>query len=402
MVSIESNAAFNSRARAIGLSDEIIQAINAGGIATFGTFAFCCPYVPGQPDEEPFKIAMTTLLGREATLGESAGLRRLYYESHAMALSEMKSKVDRTESDEPKALPAAEREARLRAQRARLTGVIITPATQPSNALVDRCFQQLEDQIIKYVPLHRCASREAELSSTEKERSLVFDASGNLKVNVKGKECTVSVSTDMQVREAMLRRALAYDQSGMISFEVLNRWIQRLFETMSKHPPPGYAPVTLDQILAADREIFKLVSDATASAVTPLPGGIKPVDAVFERLSTSPEVMFFVLPLPGRQNAFSTSSKSSDTPPVYKPGFDKRPKGNGKGNKGSKGGAKPTGNALPEGCVAKWNGKPICFSYNRGYCTRSKPGRRCQYGFHVCYTKDCFKLHPHTECGRSN
>ena len=398
MTSIESTAAFVSRAKTIGVSDDIIQAITAGGVATFGTFAFCCPYVPGNPDEGPFKEAMQSLLGREPNLGESAGLRRLYYESHALALADMKSKIDRTENDEPKSLPAPEREVRLREQKARLTGVIITPSTQPSNALVDRCFQQLEDQIIKYIPLHKCASREAELSSTDKERSLVFDSAGHLKVNVKTKECTIAVSSDMQIREAMLRRALAYDQSGLISFEVLNKWVQRLFECMTRPPPPGYAAVSLEQIMAADREIFKLVSDATSSAVAPQIGGLKPVDAVFERLSTASEVMFFLLPLPGKSFVGSNSSRSSDTVPPVKPNFDKRKgKGSGKGNKGGKG----ANSSLPEDCVAKWNGKPICFSYNRGYCTRAKGGKRCQYGYHVCYKKDCFKPFPHRDCRHS-
>ena len=399
MTSIESTAAFINRAKTIGLSDEVVNAIENGGVATFGTFAFCCPYVPGQPDEAPFQVALQTILGREPTLGEAAGLRRLYYESHALALAEMKSKVDRTENDEPKSLPAPEREVRLREQKARLSGVVITPATQPSHALVDRCFQQLEDQIVKYVPLHKCSSREAELACTDKERSLIFDNTGHLKVAVKSKECNVTVSSDMQVKDAMLRRALAYDQSGLISFDVLNRWIQRLFECMARSPPPGYAAVSLDQILSADREIFKLVSDATSSKVTPQPGGVKPVDAVFDRFATAPEVMFFLLPLPGR-HAKSDSSKSDSLPPrnVFEKKHDtKNPKGGRKGGGKSSNSSSSSG-ALPEGCVPKWNGKPICFSFNRGYCSRAKAGKRCQYGYHVCYQKDCYKFAPHKEC----
>jgi hypothetical protein len=402
MTSIESAAAFANRARTIGISVDVLDALTAGGVATFGSFAFCCPYVPGQPDEEPFKAAVHQLLGRDATMGESAGLRRLYYESHALALADMKSKIDRTENDEPKSLPAPEREVRLRDQKTRLAGVVITPSTQPSNSLVDRCFQQLDDQIIKYIPLHKCASREAELSSTDKERSLVFDNSGHLKVQVKVKDIHTSVSTDMQVREAMVRRALAYDQAGLIGFNTLNHWIQRLFECMSRTPPPGYASISLDQILAADREIFKLVSDATSAAVTPLPGGVRPVDPVFERFSTSPEVMFFILPLPSKSGSTNTS-RSDEGNWVRTNTFDKKPKGDkggGKGKKSNKGNGKSQ-NSLPDGCVPKWNGKPICYSFNRGYCTRVKPGKRCQYGFHVCFKKDCHRLTPHTECSHS-
>jgi hypothetical protein len=398
MAGIESEAAFTNRATAIGVSDVVIAAIKAGGVATFGTFAFCCPYVPGTPDEEPFKRAMEAVLGREPTIGESAHLRRLYYESHALALADMKTRVDRSENDEPKALPAPEREVRLRDQKTRLVGLVITPATQPSNSLVDRCCQQLEDQIIKYIPLNKCASREAELSSTDKERSIVFDNSGHLKVNVKTKETLTTVSSDMQVRDAMVRRALAYDQAGILTFEVLHKWIQRLFECMARSPPPGYSAVSLNQIISADREIFTLVSDATAAAIAPSPGNVKPADAVFERFSTAPEVMFYVLPLPRSTGSSADSEhRSNDSGlTLTRPGFVKRQHKGGKGNKGEGKGKK--GLSVPEGCVPKWNGKPICFSYNRGHCTRVKPGRRCQYGFHVCFRNNCFKLHPQVEC----
>lgn len=81
MAGIESEASFVNRAKAIGISQTVIDALVAKDLRTFGSFAFCCPHVPGTADEAPFKTVVTDVLGREPTIGEAAGLRRLYYES---------------------------------------------------------------------------------------------------------------------------------------------------------------------------------------------------------------------------------------------------------------------------------------------------------------------------------
>jgi hypothetical protein len=402
MAAIESEAAFFSRAKTIGLSEAVIQAFKDKDIRNFGTYAFCCPYVPGSPDEGPFKAVLSDMLGRDPTLGEAAALRRLYYESHALSLADMKTRVERGETDEPKSLPAPEREVRLQEQRQRLPGVLITPATQPSNALVDRCCQQLEDQMIRYIPLNKCSSREHELSGVEKERSIILDSSGNLKVHQKDKETTILVSTDLQVKDAMLRRALAYDQAGLISHESLHKWIQLLFESMARPSPPGYAPISLDQILQADKELFKHLSEETAAKVSPaIGGGAKPADTAITRLMYSPQIAFFLLPLPKHTYSNAKSQDNSDSNRTDK----KRDwKGRNKGKGGKKGDSKggKSSNSIPDGCVTKWEGKPICFPFNRNVCNKAKPGKRCSYGFHVCWKSNCFKPMPFHKCSHES
>ena len=53
MAAIESEASFVNRAKAIGVSQAVIDLLLAKDLKTFGSFAFCCPHVPGTADEGP-------------------------------------------------------------------------------------------------------------------------------------------------------------------------------------------------------------------------------------------------------------------------------------------------------------------------------------------------------------
>ena len=50
----------------------------------------------------------------------TSAVRRLWFESHTLTVSELRSKLERTEGDGPRKAPQAEREARKAAIRARV------------------------------------------------------------------------------------------------------------------------------------------------------------------------------------------------------------------------------------------------------------------------------------------
>ena len=125
--------------------------------------------------------------------------------------------------------------------------------------------------------------------------------------------------------------------------------------------------MSLSQVLAADRELFQLLSHNLMGQIQAPAGASRPLDDELVTLSTSPEVLFHLLPLP----------KPAPPPPAPHP--TKRPlpdpkRGGGKG--GGKGKTSTAGSdnkeprfSLPEGCVAKnEDGKPWCFAFNQGRC----------------------------------
>jgi hypothetical protein len=254
--------------------------------------------------------------------------------------------------------------------------------------------------VLRYISLNKCSSREQELSGTEREKSLVFDSSGHIKLVKTDKDVSISVSSDMQVKDAMYRRALAYDQAGFISYDVLAKWILRLFEAMMKEAPFGYRKVSLDQVLLADKELFKLVAEETNAAIAVTANGNKPVDASICKHMYSHEVTFHLLPLPVSSTSRNVDHSNSLPIPVHNK-FDKGKVGKNTKGKG-KGSGKNFNSTVPEGCSTSFQNKPLCFNFNRTSCSYAKPGKRCRNGWHLCWKKDCGKAKSFKDCNHSS
>ena len=118
---VDSEAVFRSRGKLIGLSDEVLDLFRDAGINTMGKLAFASSYVPGSADESAFVDLVKQAIGRDATLGEMAGVRRLFNESYAATSAEMKSIVEQSDETPARRLAPAERSERSECQQQRLT-----------------------------------------------------------------------------------------------------------------------------------------------------------------------------------------------------------------------------------------------------------------------------------------
>ena len=294
--------------------------------------------------------------------------------------------MERGESTEPVVIPLAERMHRMEAQRNRLGGVHFSVHTEPSNKLVDQVFQMVNDQQLTWLPWQKLASRADELQLVKKDMHLVFDSQGSLKMTKKDVEAQSDLKGEIQIRSALRRRAMAFDLTAIISFQALEVWHEKLFESLSKSPPSGYRSTSLEQCREADKLLWTRLSEITRGNLKLNPDGTSPVQAHFEALTMAPDVMMLRQPLP------QTHAPPNPRPGPYNPKGGK--KGTSKGDKSS--GSQPQ---LPENCVARnAENQPICINYNWGRCKRAIAGKRCDRGFHVCFTDKCFKHKPYIEC----
>eukprot|EP00435_Cladocopium_sp_Y103_P055383 s1537_g18.t1 len=400
-MALDSKAAFHQRASQMGIAIEEIDAFELAGIDTFAKFAFCSQYQPGSTDEQPLVRFIEETIGFTPGPDKMSNYRRLFFESHALCLQDLRQKVERTDSCETKVLPLAEKVERINQLKQKLPGLLITQQLEPSHQLLDKCVQQYEDNNIRYLDLSTCTSREQEVLAEKSSPSLTFDSSGNIKVGKKQELAQISFSGDLKLRSAMQRRALAYDMAGVASFLVLEKWANLLFERLQQEPPGGHKYVTHDQILRADKALWLKVAEETRAKVQSN-GTDKVVDEAIEKWSLHAEVQYHMMPLP-----FATSNTAkpsgaqptTTTKPVVKDNDLKQgSKGKGKGKSG-KGKI-----VVPENCEIKYgdNQRPICMKYNIGICRGNvKPGKRCQYGYHVCWKKSCHKAHSAVECTSS-
>ena len=132
------------------------------------------------------------------------------------------------------------------------------------------------------------------------------------------------------------------------------------------------------------------------------------MDAAIKELSHRPDVQLFMLPLPTREAPNKNPNNNQRYQP-YPSTAPTAPKGDGGKGKGKQQGKGKTGGKIqvPEGCSIKFgdNDKPICMKYNIGTCKANikpgKKGKRCMFGYRVCWKNGCNKNAPFHECSHT-
>ena len=400
-MALDSKASFQQRAAQVFISNEEIEKLEAAGIDTYAKYAFCCNFQPGSQDDTPLFNFIEAALGAKPSGASASNFRRLFFESHAMCLQDLKNRLDRNENTEAKILPLAEKVERVSHLKEKLSGLEITSDLEPSHHLIDKAVQQYEENSIRFLDLTSCTSREQEILSDKSTASLTFDENGRIKVSKKQEVAQCSLTGELKLRSAMQRRALAYELAGVASFKVLERWTNHLFHKLQQEPPPGFRYVSQDQLIRADKALWLKVAEDTRAKVQSVVDGDKSVDVAIERWSMHPEIQYYIMPMPngqGRSGGQPGDGGDKSNPPPVKKFIDKEQNPDRKGPKGKGKGKKIT---IPDDCTIKFGdtNKPICMKYNVGACkAKIKAGKRCMYGYHVCWRKGCQKPLPANEC----
>ena len=387
--SLDSQAAFEERAKKIGINDDILEGLKDQGFDTYGKLAFAVKYNHQQADETVFVQFVNGLEPTGlASAGQLAAMRRLFFESNSMVIADIQNRVQTTadSSTSSRKLPVAERVSRQKDQEQRLAGVIFTPETTPANALVDTFVDMLEVGVLHYVKPEACCSRAQEAQTLKKDSTLSLDSSGNIKMASKASDLVCDTSSEIKLRAALQRRSLAMDLAGLATFTVMEGWVQFLFTKLMQETPKSFQRITLSQILECDKQLFTVASHRTMGILTASPDKSRPLDAIVEELRVSPEILHYLAPLQGNRGGSEPPTKKprTDAGPPPKP----KPKGGGKAAKKFD---------IPEGCVTHDDeNRPFCFAYQFGKCKwKGEAGKRCARGFHRCFKRNCGKNAPY-------
>jgi hypothetical protein len=225
-----------------------------------------------------------------------------------------------------------------------------------------------------------------------------------LKVTTASQLPEARLATDLEIRNAFVRRALAYDAANLITYSRMETWIVKIFRLMQQPALDDHAQITLQQAYRADKRLWALMAEETRANIIPAPGGNKPLDAALTQFADNVEVTFLLLPLQlvrggstsntgGQDHSASQSSAAAHRAVPYdRPKGGNKGKGKGKDNAG-KGNSKNTkgqskSKVSPYGCAYKLsNGKPCCVFYNSTAGCKDETvrvGKRCARGFHNC------------------
>ena len=113
--------------------------------------------------------------------------------------------------------------------------------------------------------------------------------------------------------QALQRRALAMDLTGLATFEVSKKWIDRMFAIYSQAPAPGFQKVSQSQLLRADRHSFVRLSENFTGNLKVAPTTGLPLDPLIAKFDTDMSITYFMLPIPVSQS--STGRKARQKAP---------------------------------------------------------------------------------------
>ena len=434
----DSEAFFKEHAARVGMAEDVINKLVAQGIKTVSQAAYAAS-PPGQPLTDASVEALLTKIGAaNPTLALVTQAKRLLFESQTMALSHLKSVVEQKPESIARHMPGAERHQRMTCQATRLAGIEIKNDLEPAHSVYDVIATMVEHSSIKYLHPSKIPTRQQELSQTKGTKELALDTSGaSLTITEKASSAQAKLGTEMATYRAMQRRGLAFDLVGILSYKVHEKWLQKAFSRLQDPAIPGYAPVSLAQVLRADKALWLVLAQASIKLERAAPNADlatpRCLDDAFTKAMEAAEVSFPLLPLPANAEAiFPGKGKGKgfggwkrQLPWDGKVGqpqklarsefWGKGRKGKEKGGKNHGGGKDPWGSKegrrwnqwtregkgsqtpmpfkLRGGVAVTPQGEPICFGANLGECQDAPLGGKCAKGWHVCCRPNCFGKH---------
>ena len=397
---LDSENVFKVRMDALGVSEPITTGLIAASINTMARLAYICTIQPGtSSDDSPFFVAIATALSinpADISVGDRACLRRAWFESSTVAIAEIRSRIESTNEDAPKRMPKPERSARLKEQQNRLAGIKIEGSLEPSYGLLDAVWSMREDDQLRYLTLESCTSRPQEILGIKKESFVKAEASsGVLKQVSRDVNPLADLTTEYRVKLVLTRRALAFDNCGLCEFSVMESVHDYLYSLVMKEALETHHPITVQQILRADKQLWIRLIELTRDGIIASVSGKNPIEVNIPIARLDP--LFNALLQPLARSTASYGNTGTERAKPYQEGNQAKQGKGGKGRggkgrgKGPKGGGKG-GKALTsmpdelKGMRMSTNsGGAYCWAANLSSgCPNARFGGYCNKGFHGC------------------
>ena len=206
MALVESEVAFRKRCEE--LEDGLYEKFRSQDISSFSTLAFTLGSPQNPVSDDQMNELANKIHGGAATVGNTALVRRLHFESCTFLMADMKTQVTATDPSEPvRKLPFVEKQTRLEAQKRRITGLLHKTEQQPSHQLIDQVYNMVESGAVLYIHPSKCHSRDHEIQSESKQKSkqILTWEQGALKSTVANALSDIDTSTELKLYFALQR-----------------------------------------------------------------------------------------------------------------------------------------------------------------------------------------------------
>ena len=414
-MSLSSAVYFQARGLEFGLSEDTLAKLKVKGFTTLGALAFSCSVMPGAEGVSPevFNANLATPIFGETAVTEGhveiPALRRLYFEAWMATSADLKYRLERKEDEPARPLPRVEREDRRAKLDARLRpGFCIEGANEPAGYLVDEAAGMLEEQVLKRIPLERCVSKDEAEGKVKVVSEMVPDKNGFLKMQSQNDTPSMPVRGLMRLQDCLARRAVALDLGNLMTWEAHGQLAKEILGALKRDPVAGFAPVSLEQALDFDREVWRRLTEETRRKGFRLGAdGSRPLDVMLDKVLIEPRVAMLLLPRAvapvagagapaagqqtGREQQLEAKmaalqkqmnqmkgKRDQPPPPPAAPGA----KAKARANKRQRGPKVPE--ALQGMREKTGTGQPFCWAFNQGGCSNAVKDGRCTKGVHLC------------------
>ena len=124
-----------------------------------------------------------------------------------------------------------------------MIGVLRTCSPNTRYSADDLVLAVLEKDCLTYLGPEKFPTRRNELMQKKPSKEISIDQS------------------QLGVKDKFKRRALAFDLAGASTYDTMAAYHADLMDHLHLPAPPGYTPVSVDQILRADRAAFLFMSE---------------------------------------------------------------------------------------------------------------------------------------------
>ena len=305
MTLVDSSASFEKRCHDIDKTGSLWNGLKGQDVRCFSALAFTIGTPQSAPSDAQYDDLASKVFGSSPTLGQIAGLRRLHFEATTLIVATLNEQVKSDTADPSalvKKLPAAEKQARLEKQQARLTGIKIAGELASSHQLLDLANSILESGAIVWIAPSRCSKRDDEIHANIKPASSTVQVENStLKLAQVPISTTADLGTELKLMWAFQRRGLAMDSCRLLDWSVHELWLQYMLNAMTRECPPGYHAVRSEQVVKADREIWTILAQENSNSLRPV-NDVPALNGPFKALVTDPRVTMFLLPVPSSSN----------------------------------------------------------------------------------------------------
>ena len=274
------------------------------------------------------------------------------------------------------------------------------------------CFAILQKDAVRYIPWERCTSRRDEINDPkfEEDPGLKLAADGTF-VQSNHVGSGADLSSELRWEDALRRRALAMDMSGLCAYDVADLWHEKLRRAFLAPVVPGRAKISLSQLLLADKALFVYIGEQLATSDLGVSAGevVTQFQKAWVEGTLAQEVCVHLQPLPlgGPPDHVQTGQPSSTGSVLA--ALERTIQSHADQIKiltQNKKRTPPDSELVPVRNKSQRNGdintrypavfpadfrrttdgnQKICWNFNLPHgCQDAEPGQSCSRGFHVC------------------